>query len=170
LEKYMVVAIGGALGAIARYWLGSLIGQALPSRFPYGTVVINVTGCFIIGLFLTLASERISINPNWRLAVAVGFVGAYTTFSTFEYESFKLMESGSGISGFMNVIVSLMLGFLAVWAGVALARKIDSPSITRNVSSIVRMGDPASSLPMSGDPLNESGSGAQGALPDIKDQ
>jgi CrcB protein len=128
LTKYIVVGLGGALGAIARYWFSALIGERFPTRFPLGTLVINVSGSFIIGFFLTLVSERLNIHPNWRLGVAVGFVGAYTTFSTFEFETFRLLETGSGISGFMNVILSLMLGFLAVWAGIALARQISVPA------------------------------------------
>jgi CrcB protein len=129
LTRYLVVALGGALGAIARYWFSALIGERVPTRFPLGTLIINVSGSFIIGFFLTLVTERINIHPSWRLGVAVGFVGAYTTFSTFEYETFRLLETGSGISGFMNVIVSLMLGFLAVWGGIALAREINAPAI-----------------------------------------
>ncbi|MFY9610208.1 MAG: fluoride efflux transporter CrcB [Blastocatellia bacterium] len=129
MTRYLVVAFGGALGAIARYWFSSLIGERFPTRFPLGTLIINVTGSFIIGFFLTLVTERLNIHPNWRLGVAVGFVGAYTTFSTFEYETFRLLETGGGIGGFMNVIVSLMLGFLAVWGGIALAREISAPAI-----------------------------------------
>lgn len=131
MTRYLVVAFGGALGAIARYWFSSLIGERVPTRFPLGTLIINVTGSFIIGFFLTFVTERINIHPNWRLGVAVGFVGAYTTFSTFEYETFRLLETGSGIGGFMNVIVSLMLGFLAVWGGIALGREISAPAIVR---------------------------------------
>lgn len=129
MTKYLVVGFGGALGAMARYWFAALIGERFPTRFPLGTLLINVSGSFIIGFFLTLVTERLNIHPNWRLGVAVGFVGAYTTFSTFEYETFRLLETGSGVSGFMNVIVSLVLGFLAVWGGIALAREISAPAV-----------------------------------------
>ena len=131
MTKYLVVGLGGALGAMARYWFAALIGERFPTRFPLGTLLINVSGSFIIGFFLTLVTERLNIHPNWRLGVAVGFVGAYTTFSTFEYETFRLLETGSGISGFMNVIVSLMLGFLAVWGGIVLGREVSAPAIVR---------------------------------------
>jgi CrcB protein len=93
-------------------------------RFSLGTLAINVSGSFLIGLLLSLATDRVVLHPNWRLGVVVGFIGAYTTFSTFEYETFKLLETGSGISGFLNVVVSLLLGFLAVWGGVAVAGAI----------------------------------------------
>jgi fluoride exporter len=135
LGKYLAVAIGGALGAIARFWLAGVVSERFPTRFPLGTLVINVTGSFIIGFFLTLVTERVNIHPHWRLAVAVGFVGAYTTFSTFEYETFKLLETGGRLSGLMNVIVSLILGFVAVWAGIALAREISAPAIVRQAVS-----------------------------------
>lgn len=127
MTKLLVVALGGAVGAMPRYWLGGMISSKLSSEFPLGTFVINVTGSFIIGFFLTLVSERITINPNWRLLVAVGFVGAYTTFSTFEYETLKLVESGSIVRALLNVALSLALGFLAVWLGVVAARRFFIP-------------------------------------------
>jgi CrcB protein len=136
LNKYIAIAVGGALGSMARYWIGGYVGERFPTTFPYGTLLINISGSFVIGLFLTLITERVSVHTNWRLGIAVGFVGAYTTFSTFEFETFKLFETGSGISGFMNVIVSLLLGFVAVWGGVALGRKIDAPAITRHKLSL----------------------------------
>ncbi|HVG21642.1 MAG TPA: fluoride efflux transporter CrcB [Blastocatellia bacterium] len=122
MGRYIAVALGGALGAMARYWVSIVVEERFATRFPLATLIINVTGSFILGFFLTLVTERASIHPNWRLAVAVGFVGAYTTFSTFEYETFKLLETGSGVGGLMNVIVSLALGFLAVWGGIVAAR------------------------------------------------
>ena len=93
-------------------------------RFPLGTLLVNISGCFIVGFFLTLISERLIVHPNWRLAIAVGFVGAYTTFSALEYYSFNLLEQGQVVNGVLNVIVSLLFGFLAVWAGIACARAI----------------------------------------------
>jgi len=127
LSKLIVVALGGAIGAIARYWLGDLISSRLPSQFPLGTFVINVTGSFIIGFFMTLVSQRITVHPNWRLLIAVGFVGAYTTFSTFEFETLKLIEKGNVVSAALNVILSFVVGFIAVWLGVAAARRFYIP-------------------------------------------
>jgi len=127
LDKIIVVALGGALGAVARYWLGGLLSSRWPMQFPLGTFVINVTGSFIIGFFLTLVGQRIAIHPNWRLLIAVGFVGAYTTFSTFEYETLKLLEEGNVLSAALNVFLSLAAGFVAVWLGVILARRFYIP-------------------------------------------
>jgi len=122
-----MVALGGAIGASARYWLGNLVNSRLPMQFPLGTFVINVTGSFIIGFFLTLVTQRITVHPNWRLLIAVGFVGAYTTFSTFEFETLKLIEEGSVVSAALNVILSFVLGFIAVWLGVTAARRFYIP-------------------------------------------
>lgn len=122
--KVLIVAFGGATGAVARYWLSELINSRFPARLPLGTFVINISGSFVIGLFMTLASERMTIHPNWRLLFSIGFVGAYTTFSTFEFETYKLIEAGSLFSAGFNVILSLMVGFLAVWLGVVAARSL----------------------------------------------
>jgi CrcB protein len=128
LSKLIVVALGGAIGAVARYRLGGLINSRLPMQFPLGTFVINITGSFIIGFFLALVSQRITVHPNWRLLIAVGFVGAYTTFSTFEFETLKLIEDGSVVSAALNVMLSVVLGFIAVWLGVTAARRFYIPS------------------------------------------
>lgn len=85
--EYLVISLGGILGANARYVLGTWIATRYGTSFPYGTLVINVSGSFVIGLFLTLIAERFVLHPNWRLFFAVGFLGAYTTFSTFSFES-----------------------------------------------------------------------------------
>lgn len=125
LTRYLAVAAGGALGAVARYYLGNSALSRTAAPFPTATFVINVTGSFILGLFLTLATERLNISPHLRLAVAVGFVGAYTTFSTFEYETVKLIEEHGYLLAFLYVAASLIVGLAAVWGGMILARKID---------------------------------------------
>lgn len=127
MDKIIVVALGGAIGAVARYWLGGLVNSRWPASFPLGTFVINITGSFIIGCFLTLASERMTMHPNWRLLIAVGFVGAYTTFSTFEYETLKLIEEGNILNAVGNVVLSVAVGFIAVWLGVTATRWLEAP-------------------------------------------
>lgn len=124
LIKYLAVALGGAVGAVARYYLGNSFLSRVAAPFPTATFVINVTGSFILGFFLTLATERINISPHLRLAIAVGFVGAYTTFSTFEYETAKLMEERGYLLAFLNVTLSFIVGFAAVWSGIIAARKL----------------------------------------------
>jgi fluoride exporter len=125
LTKYLAVAVGGALGAMLRYYLGGTLLARAAAPFPTATFVINVTGSFVIGLFLTLATERIHVSPHLRLAVAVGFVGAYTTFSTFEYETAKLIEDGDITRALLNVVLSFVAGLLAVWLGIFAARKFE---------------------------------------------
>lgn len=122
LTKYLAVAAGGALGAVLRYYLGGTMLGRTAAPFPTATFVINVTGSFILGLFLTLATERFNVSPHLRLAVAVGFVGAYTTFSTFEYETAKLIEDGDVTRALLNVVLSFVVGLLAVWLGIFAAR------------------------------------------------
>jgi len=89
LLKYVLVGIGGCLGSILRFWLGSYIGGKMGTRFPYGTLVINVTGSFLIGLVFALLTARTRWSPNWRYLIPIGFIGGYTTFSSFEYETLR---------------------------------------------------------------------------------
>jgi CrcB protein len=124
LQKIGWVGLGGFLGANARYWLGGWIQAHWGTEFPWGTFVINMTGSFILGLFMTLVTERF-IVPHvlaLRLAIAIGFVGAYTTFSTFEYETLALVTTSAWVRAFGNAFGSLVAGFLSVWLGVLLAR------------------------------------------------
>jgi CrcB protein len=124
LLKYLMVGIGGFVGAIARFWLGSYIGGKMGTRFPYGTFAINISGSFLIGLILTVLSERTHLSPNWRYLVPIGFIGAYTTFSTFEYETLRTVQDGQFLIASLNITVSVLLGFAAVWAGFVAGRAI----------------------------------------------
>jgi CrcB protein len=124
LIKYLVVGIGGFLGAIARFWLGAYVANQMGTRFPYGTFVINISGSFCIGLIMTLLTERSNLSPNWRYLIPVGFIGAYTTFSTFEYETLRNFQDGQAAVGLLNVGLSLLVGFIAVWLGVVLGRAV----------------------------------------------
>ena len=116
------VGLGGFLGANARYLLGGWIANRLGAGFPYGTYVINVSGSFILGFFLAFAQDRVWVAPSARLLFAVGFVGAYTTFSTFEYESMRLFQDEELLLGAVYLIGSVVSGAAAVIAGIALGR------------------------------------------------
>jgi CrcB protein len=122
LVKYLVILIGGGTGSLARYAAGAAITSRFGSRFPLGTMVINVTGSFLIGLIMTLLSER-QPHPYWRMALVVGFLGGYTTFSSFEWETFSAVRSGGFWIGLSNVAGSVVLGYAAVWMGALLARR-----------------------------------------------
>jgi fluoride exporter len=122
LQKYLLIATGGALGSLARYWVGSAVSSRTTSRFFYGTFVVNMTACLIIGFSLTWLQQRIGVNPAWRFLIAIGFVGAYSTFSTYEWETFTALQTGAFLVAALYVSLSVLLGLLAVWLGVLLAR------------------------------------------------
>jgi len=121
LQKYIYIALGGSLGSIARYWVGSTIASRLGTKFPYGTFVINITACVIIGFSLAYLNKRVGLNPAWRFLVPVGFVGAYSTFSTYEWETLSTIRSGAFLEASLYAFGSLLLGLLAVWAGMLIA-------------------------------------------------
>ncbi len=118
------VGLGGFLGANARYLLGGYIADRWGTVFPYGTFVINVTGSFILGFFMAYAQERPWVAPGARLMFAVGFVGAYTTFSTFEYETMRLIQQRELLLATWNIVGSLLSGAVAVFAGLALGGSV----------------------------------------------
>jgi CrcB protein len=124
LQKYLLIAAGGALGSIARYWVGSTISGRLGTRFPYGTFVINITACIVIGFSLTYLSKRAGLSPAWRFFLPVGFIGAYSTFSTFEWETLSTLRAGAFALAGLYAIGSLVLGLAAVWCGALLAEAI----------------------------------------------
>ena len=118
------VGLGGFLGANARYLLGGFVSERWGAVFPLGTFIINVTGSFILGFFMAYAQERSWLEPSARLMFAVGFVGAYTTFSTFEYETMRLIQNREMMLAALNVFGSLLAGTIAVFAGFILGDSI----------------------------------------------
>jgi CrcB protein len=124
VQKYLLVAIGGAFGSVARFWVGSTLAGRLGTRFPYGTFVINMTACLIIGFSLEYLGERLELTPAWRYLIPIGFVGAYSTFSTFEWEIFSNLQLGAFLISGLYLCLSVILGLVAVWCGVLLARAI----------------------------------------------
>lgn len=122
MRNYLYIAAGGALGSLARYWVGSAVANRLGTKFPYGTFIINITACLIIGFALTLLGKRPEFSPAWRFLIPIGFVGAYSTFSTFEWETFSTLQTGAFMMAALYVVLSCVLGLAAVWCGVLLAR------------------------------------------------
>jgi CrcB protein len=121
LQKYLLIAAGGAAGSILRYWVGSTIAGRMGTRFPYGTLVINLTACVVIGFTLTYFGKRADLNPAWRFLVPIGFIGAYSTFSTYEWETLSTLRSGAFMLGALYAGGSLILGLAATWCGTAIA-------------------------------------------------
>jgi len=118
----MLIGCGGFIGALSRYFVGSWVTSRLPqSSFPWGTFVINATGSFLLGLIATLLAERVLQNANWRPFITIGFIGAYTTFSTFEYETLQL---GNSLQALTNLVGSVIVGYGCVWVGSQLAHQI----------------------------------------------
>lgn len=122
--QYLAVGLFGALGAMARYLVGTTCGRWFGASFPIGTLVINLSGSFFLGWLLTFTRERVMISDTTRLALAVGFTGAYTTFSTFMYETDSLLAGGAFLKAAANLLLSLVLGLLAVRLGMALALRM----------------------------------------------
>ncbi len=119
--RFFWVAIGGALGSLARYSLGAWIYSRMGTKFPYGTFVINITGCFLIGLTLSILDTRAELPSAWRLAVPIGFIGAYTTFSTFEFETYRAAQTHPA-TALLYVGSSVVVGYLGVYLGIATSR------------------------------------------------
>ena len=126
--SYMWVAIGGALGTTARYWLSGVVARSVGETFPWGTLVINVTGSFVIGFFgaLTGPDGRLFVGSTARQFVMVGMCGGYTTFSSFSLQTLNLMNDGEWLQGGVNIGLSVLLCMIAVWAGAVLAGSINA--------------------------------------------
>ena len=123
-ERMIIISVGAVLGANARYLLSNWAAQKWGAAFPYGTFLINLSGCLLIGFFLSLTAERVPVDPRWRLFFAVGFLGAYTTFSTYTYDSLMLLERGQWLPGMINLLGSTVLGLAAVMLGVFLGKNL----------------------------------------------
>jgi len=121
VEKILWISIGAVLGANLRYWVGDWAAQRFGSGFPYGTMLVNLTGSFLLGLLVSLTFEHFIIDPRLRILLTIGFLGSYTTFSTFAYESVTLITQGQWGLGLFNLLGSTLLGVLfaalGIWLG-----------------------------------------------------
>ncbi|MBP2642897.1 MAG: CrcB-like protein [Firmicutes bacterium] len=124
VTELLLVAVGGGIGSITRYSASNWAAARWGSAFPYGTLLVNAVGCLIIGAFMTMITERFIINPYWRLLVTVGFLGGLTTFSSFSYETLKLISDGNVYYALYNIAANSLIGLLATWLGISLARLV----------------------------------------------
>ncbi len=115
--QFVWIGVAGSLGAISRYWLDGVVSRWATGAFPWGTFVVNISGCFVIGLLSAVLAGKFLSQPALRTAVLVGFVGAYTTFSTFAYQSFQLARGGAVALALANLAGSVTAGLVAVWLG-----------------------------------------------------
>jgi len=122
VTRYLMIALGGALGAVARYQVAAMVQARVATGFPWGTFWVNISGCLVMGIATTLLTERLVVNPQWRFLVPIGFIGAYTTFSTFEMELFRANTEGAWLIGGAYLVGSVVAGYIALWLGVVLAR------------------------------------------------
>jgi fluoride exporter len=123
LLRLLLIATFGAAGTLARYGLQGLVQIRVGSTFPFGTLLINLTGCFLLGLIGQAMLNRMIVSPEWRVAIAVGFFGGYTTFSSFGWETAKMLESGEWLRATTYVAVSVIVGLLLSVAGIHLANR-----------------------------------------------
>ncbi|MGC9080815.1 fluoride efflux transporter CrcB [Sulfurihydrogenibium sp.] len=124
MDKYLVLAFGGAVGTIGRYLVGVYSAKLLGTNFPYGTLIVNVLGSFIIGFFMIIFLEKLSLDPIWRLFVAVGFCGGFTTMSSFSFETLMLLSDGEYLKAFLNVFLNVFLSLGSAFLGIVLARSL----------------------------------------------
>lgn len=124
MNRFVLVAVGAMLGANARYLVGLWAGGRFGAGFPYGTLIVNVTGSFVLGFLLAAATGRLNLSPELRLVLAVGFLGAFTTFSSFAVESLTLVQNGALWKGLINIFANNFVGLLSAFLGVVLARLV----------------------------------------------
>jgi CrcB protein len=121
LQKYLLIAAGGALGSIARYWVGATVSGRAGTRFPWGTFVVNITACVIIGFAITWLGRHTEVSRSWYYLIPTGFIGAYSTFSTYEWETLTLMKTDEVAMAALYIFSSMAFGLIAVWLGARLA-------------------------------------------------
>jgi len=124
MNPWLAVAVGGALGSMARFAVGTWVAAGLGSRFPYGTLLVNLLGCLLMGLLVVLIDERWAVPPQWRAFALVGLLGGFTTFSSFSLEAYTLLRTQQWLAALLYVAGSLLLGLLALAVGIVLARRL----------------------------------------------
>lgn len=124
MERYFYAFLGGGIGSAARYWLSGLVQRLTGSLFPYGTMGVNIIGCFLIGLFMSTFEERFLLNPTLRVFLTIGILGGFTTFSSFSYDTMSLLRDAEYLHGFLNISISLISCLAATYFGLVLGKQL----------------------------------------------
>jgi fluoride exporter len=122
MEKYLFAGLGGFIGSACRFGVAGFMYKILGDRFPYGTLTVNVIGCFVIGVLLTAMEDRFLVQPNFRIFLTIGVLGGFTTFSSFSFETIELLKAGDFLLGSMNAIISLIGCLAATWVGTMIGK------------------------------------------------
>ncbi|QFY41947.1 fluoride efflux transporter CrcB [Candidatus Methylospira mobilis] len=131
MNQLLAIVAGGSVGAVARFWVANAVYAWIGRDFPYGTLVVNVSGALCIGLLSEMLLQRFAFSAEARAALMIGFLGAYTTFSTFALETIYLLEAGSWVKAVVNVVASVIFCLLAVWGGILAGRYLTTQLIAR---------------------------------------
>jgi fluoride exporter len=124
LQTILLISLGAIIGANLRYFVAQYVAKLIPSSFPYGTLIINISASFILGLFLIWTTERVLVDPRWRLFVATGFCATYSTYSSYAFETFALFEKGQWLAAGLNILATNVVCFVAVVLGAIVARSL----------------------------------------------
>ena len=124
MQQLLAIAGGGAIGAIFRYGMSNGVYRLLGRDFPYGTLVVNILGSLLMGLFFVILVERMAVSAEWRLAILVGLLGSFTTFSTFSIETLTLFDAGLPLKAVLNIVLSVVLCLTATWLGITIGRQL----------------------------------------------
>lgn len=122
MMNFVIIGLGGFIGAVLRYIISGIFYDYYGDKFPYGTLAVNIIGCFFLGFFITIAEGKFIVSPQMRSFIAIGLLGAFTTFSTFSFETLVLLQEELYVSAFLNILISVIVGLFAVWLGIVLAK------------------------------------------------
>ena len=124
MQTILLISLGAIIGANLRYFVAQYVAKLIPSSFPYGTLIINISASFILGLFLIWTTERVLVDPRWRIFVATGFCATYSTYSSYAFETFALFEKGQWLMAGLNILATNVVCFVAVVLGAIVARSL----------------------------------------------
>ena len=124
MQTILLISLGAVIGANLRYFVAQCVSRLIPSAFPYGTLIINISASFMLGCFLIWTTERVLTDPRWRILIAIGFCATYSTYSSYAFETFQLMEKGQLAMLILNVVATNVMCFVAVALGAMLARSL----------------------------------------------